>query len=375
MLKTIIRISGLAIVVMALHVATATASSSSGNTTPILYQGYCTLNYDTILPMSDCSTSTSTSTSSGSGTSSAGQTLGGQTSTSSTGNVAANNAISSTSGQSGGGSNLNWNPGLTSMGYFDVSPASGRLSIRGVSGGGAYSRTVFSDNASGLGYSRISQTGGITASYIQNFGDWGYSVVLPVTRTWDNGGYSAFDNTSVGLAVVPVYHLLFEQVEGISLDVGGVLAGQYTSYDDPSALANGRLGLTGFVNPSSGQVGGFVRAAKPLAAGTSLSLGAAFVEDHNFSNQGVFGGDSTIATADLGMTHRFSRALLLAGDLKSVNLNQYKWGITRHYGQGDLSLYYSLTHRASLLLHMSRTFGNSTWSTTGVAVNLVWWLD
>lgn len=358
MLKTIIRISGLAIAAMVLHAAPAAAYTCGD-----LPSSFCT-------PPSPSST-----TSTSSATSSTGQTLGGQTSTTSTGDTAANNSINSTSGSTANAPGQ----GGGMFGYlnesYDVSATSGGLSIRGVDGGGAYSRTVFSDNASGLGRSRIGQTGAITASYVQDFGDWGYSVLLPVTRTWNNSGYSAFDNTSIGLAVVPVYHLLFEQVEGIALDVGGVLAGQYTSYDDPSALANGRLALTGFVNPSAGQVGGFVRAAKSVVAATRLSLGAAFVENHNFSNQSILGGDSTIATADLGAIHRFSPALLLAGDLKSVNLDQYKWGITRHYGEGDLSLYYSLARRASLLLQLSRTFGNSAWSTTGVAVNFVWWLS
>jgi hypothetical protein len=307
----------------------------------------------------------------------AGQNLGGQSTITS----AAITALSSGSaqiivnGQPVSASTYYSDIGYGGYGGYDVSPSSGHLSIRGVGIGGDYSRTVFSDNASGLGYSRITHTAGITASYVQDFGDWGYSLVLPVTRSVNNSGYAAFDNTSIGLAVVPVYHLLFEQVDGIALDAGGVVGSQYTSYDHPSDLANGPIGLKGFENPASGQVGAFIKAAKSVAAATRLSLGAAFVDDHNFTGQNVLGQDTSVTTADLGMTQGLSSTWFLTADLTYINLNQYKWGIDRNYGQGTLALSDRLSPRASLSLQLSRTFDNSAWATTSSTVNFIWWLS
>ena len=261
------------------------------------------------------------------------------------------------------------------MVYHDVAPASGALSIQGVGVGGVYSRTVFSGSASGLGYSRVSQTAGISASFGQDFGDWGYTAVLPVIRSFNNSGYSAFNNTSIGLAVVPVYHLLFEQVHHIALDVGGVVGAQYTAYDHPSALANGPLGFAGFANPASGQLGVLFKAAKSVAAATRLSLGASFVDNQNFTGDKALGQDTSATTVDLGLNQSLSSTLSFSTDLALVNSDQYNWGIDRTYGQGALAVSARLSPRASLSLQVNRTFANPLWSTTSGTINFLWWLS
>ncbi|HWI29235.1 MAG TPA: hypothetical protein VN668_19835 [Stellaceae bacterium] len=372
MLKTIIRGSGPAIVVLAfiagLLPRTADADEYFYDPTTNL----CYSSYSGVVPLSDCGTTSASALA-------AEQALAAQFAGNTAGAVAMNGVMQGVyTGPSSSGSPPVVNSYFgTYVGgsSYDVAPAAGRLSIQGVGVGGVYSRTAFSDSASGLGYSRVTQTAGITASYVQDFGDWGFTAVLPLTRSLNNSGYSAFDNTGIGLAVVPVYHLLFEQVAGVALDVGGVLGGQYTGFDDPSDLANGPIGLTGFENPASGQLGAFVTAAKTVAAATRLSLGAAFIDNHNFTGEKVFGQDTSDATASLGVGQGLSSTLSLTANLSLVNLDQYKWGIDRNYGEGALALSDRLSPRDSLTLQASQTFANSAWSTTSGTVNFVWWLN
>jgi len=370
MRKSIIEVGGVAIAVIGLLAGLIpSAADAAGPYTYNAGSNTCADYFGVPVDLSYCGIGSG-------GSSSAGQALGATGAVDSAGNVAVDDMI----GSSG-------NPGIppTTESYilyglygacteFDVAPG-GRLSIRGVGVGGDYSRTAFSNAASSSAHSRINETAGIKASYIEDFGDWGFRVDLPVSRSWNNSGYSAFDYTSVGLVVVPVYHLLFEQVAGVALDIGGVLGGEYASYDDSSALANGPAGFAGFENPGSAQMGGFVKVAKTVAAGTRLSLGAAFVDDHNFNNRKILGEDTSVTTVDLGVVQGFSPDLWLGTDLKYVNLHQYEWGISRDYGEGELTLGARLSPRAALSLGVSQTFANNAWSTITGTANFVWWLN
>lgn len=368
MCKLIIKVGGLAIAFLvlsavsiphAVHAATPPYTYNAGSNTCVDYFGFT-------VDVSYCGVGSD-------GSSPAGRALGGASAVGSAGYTATVNGLGGDA-DFGGGATFPTSSPLGGYRVYDVAPG-GRLSIQGVGGGGDYSRTAFSNAASSSAHSRINETAGIKVSYIEDFGDWGFRVELPVTRSWNNSGYSAYDNTSVGLAMVPVYHLLFEQVAGVALDVGGVLAGQYASYDDSSALANGPAGFAGFENPGSAQAGGFVKVAKTVAAATRLSLGAAFVDDHNFNNHKILGQDNSVTMVDLGVVQGISPDLWLGSDLKYLHLHQYEWGTSRDYGEGALTLGARLGPRASLSLGVSQTFANSAWSTTTGTANFVWWLN
>ena len=258
----------------------------------------------------------------------------------------------------------------------DVSASKPKLSVQGIGANALYSRTVFSDSASGNGTSRISQAAGVNITYAEDFGQWGYSAAMPIMRSINDSAYSVFDSTSIGLAVAPTYHVFREPIHGFGLDVGAVVGLQLVVYDEMNGLRASPYSYTGLDNASSGQIGVFARGSKTVLPKTTLSLGAAFVENRNFVNQGYFGKDTSVTTVDLGAAYILAPRLRLNGDLKSINIAQYSWkGISRNFGEAALGISGDILPQASIGLQASQSFGTDDWSSTGISLNFVWRLN
>jgi len=258
--------------------------------------------------------------------------------------------------------------------YDDVSASTPNLSIQSVGIGGNYNRTVFSDSASGNGSARITQSAGATFAYTQDFGRWGFSASVPIMQSFSNDPYTAFDNTSVGVAVVPMYHAFLEQIHGFGLDIGAVIGFQYVGYGNTEQLKSTPYNYTSVDNNTGGQFGILARGSKTVLPGTVLSLGANFVENHNLTNRDYFGGDTSLSTVDLGVVYSFGPILSLNGDLKSINVFP-SGGSNLNYGEADVGVRANIAPRSSLQLQTSQSFGNGDWSATGVTLNFVWWLN
>ncbi|MFA5320974.1 MAG: hypothetical protein WBE75_05290 [Candidatus Omnitrophota bacterium] len=165
-----------------------------------------------------------------------------------------------------------------------------------------YAHANFSATSIINGTQRKSDVYGVTLLYGRDFGSWDYTVSLPIKNQDNNGDFDAFDNSSLGLAVLPKYHLLLQQVHGINFDVGAVLGYEYHWYKHKSKLtdSNGEFALGSFDNPSSLQAGPVARLGWKKG-GTAFSGSLSYIDFRNLSGETAYGRNSALTTAGLGI--------------------------------------------------------------------------
>ncbi len=222
-----------------------------------------------------------------------------------------------------------------------------------------YAHANFSARSIINGTQRKNDTFGVTFLYGQDMGNWDYTVSLPIKNQDNNGDFDAFDNSSFGLAVLPKYHLLVQQVHGISFDVGTVLGYEYHWYKHKSKLtdAGGEFAFGTFDNPSSFQIG-------PVAllgwqkGGTALSGRLSHVDFRNLSGEKAYGKNSALTNVGLGIEQILWAGGSVGFDYSHNRLHNVA-SADLDYNTAALQLRQLLGEDNSLTLRTSRTFSNA----------------
>ncbi len=222
-----------------------------------------------------------------------------------------------------------------------------------------HSHTNFSSRSIINGTQRKNDTFGVTFLYGQDMGNWDYTVSLPIKNQDNNGDFEAFNNSSFGLAVLPKYHLLVQQVHGISFDVGTVLGYEYHWYKHKSKLtdSSGEFAYGTFDNPSSFQIG-------PVAllgwqkGGTALSGKFSHVDFRNLSGEKAYGRNAALTNAGLGIEQIVWTGGSVGFDYSHSRLHNVA-SADLDYNTAALQLRQLLGENNSLSLRMSRTFSNA----------------
>jgi len=237
-----------------------------------------------------------------------------------------------------------------------------------------YGQSSFSREGSGAGGVRGEQGFGFTMKGGISTDDWGVSVSVPVQRSVSDGGYSATDNTSYGVSVTPVYHLLREPLHGIALNLGAVLGYEYHSYDDLNKLNDpaGIFALDDYKDDQSLQMGAFFRASQHMSMNSVLSLSTAYVDHRSLENSSVVGRDNAVTTVDLGYLYNLSDLSRFTMDMKMLHISQYSLDSAFTFGEADMNFTHKLTKNISLRAGIKRSFGNDDWTATDGMLSLIW---
>lgn len=264
-----------------------------------------------------------------------------------------------------GGSSYGGNPPVKDepMNYLPETDSS-LIEENGVEVDVEYSHTNFSSTSEIDGTERKTDTVGVTFLYGKDFGNWGYTVSVPVKNYNNNGTFDAFDNISLGLAFLPEYHVLLQQVHGISFDVGAVAAYEHHWFDDKSKFTdiNGRYVLSDFDNPSSFQAGPVARLGWQKDS-TFLSALFSHIDVRNFTGESVYGKNSSITISGIGV-----RQILWTGGIVGMDFTYNRLHNVEKadldYNEGAIVLQQELNSRDILSFKGSQTFDNSDYRST-----------
>lgn len=210
--------------------------------------------------------------------------------------------------------------------------------------------------------------------YAQDYDDWGYSVLIPVGKHENNGVFSALNSLSAGVAVMPVYHLLHQQVHGIKLDLGGVAGYQRHWLNDKSALTDpaGQYALANFDEPESWQAGALARLAWQHN-GMSVHGGVSHVEVRNRTNRELFGSGSSATSADIGVRQVIAPRTVLGLDVGQHRLHRLADSVDANYGNAGLSLLF-MGKRSYWGARYQQSYGNNDYRTRQIQLMFSWLL-
>lgn len=242
----------------------------------------------------------------------------------------------------------------------------------GVSGLGieaSYDNFGFASDTAIGGQKRNADIYGLDIVYNRDFGDWAVLASLPVSWGRNNGAFSALDDTSLGLVVVPSYHVLYQQVHGIKLDVSAVLGYDHQWYDDISQLTSttGAFALSDIDNPSSVEAGLMVTAGWG-GDGYAVAGQVSHIDIRNLSNQSIYGCQYSETNFLLGARKRYG-SFVLGLDLSYDWLHGTYDGIDDSYGKAKFSAEYRLGGGGSFRLAVNRTIDNDDYHGTGVMLS------
>lgn len=220
----------------------------------------------------------------------------------------------------------------------------------------AYDKTDFSATA------RQSRDLALRLRYARDWDDWGLAVEAPLTQQTNSATFGNLDNTSLGVTVMPVYHLMRTGVQGVDADIAGVLGYSRHWYKGGTALA-----VAGFDNPGYFEAGvmGALRKTTKFAT-MKFGISHERVEDQSTASMA---GRKSLGFSGLqaGVQMPVRGALALGADLGYAYIHGLPAGMDASSWKGALSLQY----RAKLLNYggeLSRTFGNQDYRTTGLSI-------
>lgn len=237
-------------------------------------------------------------------------------------------------------------------------PARADQPARGFGVSLGYADTAFSGGTMLAGEVRQSASLSLNLSYAQDYDNWGYLVLVPIKRQDNSRAFSALDSLSLGIAVMPVYHLLHQQVHGVKLDVGAVAGYERVWLDDKAALTApaGAFAQPSFDDPSSLQLGGTAHLAWQ-GGGTVLGAGLSHIAVRNLANTAQFGSNSSLTLADISASQAVAAGTFLGLNLSHTRLHQLVGAADADYGNFALSLT-QVARRNQWGIRLDQTFGN-----------------
>ncbi|MDD2719927.1 MAG: hypothetical protein PHH47_01295 [Gallionella sp.] len=258
---------------------------------------------------------------------------------------------------------------------FYQPPAQANEPERGWSIAAGYANTDFSANSTLAGQTRRARQFSLNAQYVRDYDEWGYLVSIPIKRMDNNGVFGALNDSSIGIAFMPSYHLLHQQVHGVKMDIGAVVGYDRHWLDNKAALLNpaGAFALTAFDDPSSWQAGAFVRMDTQLGA-TGLGGGISQIGVHNLTNQSLLGRNVDFTIVDMGAKRIVGEKFMLGFDLRYTHLSQVANTVDRNFGSAALSL--GCTDRRKFWqVRGAQTFSNADYQTRSLQLTFGWVLD
>lgn len=240
---------------------------------------------------------------------------------------------------------------------FGVTPSAGKFFVSNLSIDPDYTNTRVDAAGSLLGTAQHMKTYGVAISYMQDFGDWGYSLVIPLHHTNNNSVYSALDNTQVGITLAPTYHLFKEQVHGMTLDLGGLIGYSHTSFSDVSAVRDpsGTYNYSDFGNLNTTFASFNVMFSKQLQPNTRLALTANAIEYDNSGAGSMMGNTGNMLLASVGLSQAVSSKLLMNASVQAVQFKQNTFDTKSNYCSLALGANYNINNRSSVLFNLTQS--------------------
>jgi hypothetical protein len=240
---------------------------------------------------------------------------------------------------------------------YGVTPLAGKFFVSNLSIAPDYTNTRVDATGSLLGTAQRMKTYGVAISYMQDFGDWGYSLVIPLHHTNNNAAYSALDNTQVGITLAPTYHLFKEQVHGMTLDLGGLIGYSHTSFSDVSAVRDpsGAYNYSDFGNLNTTFASFNVMFSKQLQPNTRLALTANAIEYDNSGAGSMMGNTGNMLLASVGLSQAVSSKLLMNASVQAVQFKQNTFDTKSNYCSLALGANYNINNRSSVLFNLTQS--------------------
>ena len=240
---------------------------------------------------------------------------------------------------------------------YGVTPLAGKFFVSNLSIDPDYTNTRVDAAGSLLGTAQRMKTYGVAISYMQDFGDWGYSLVIPLHHTNNNAVYSALDNTQVGITLAPTYHLFKEQVHGMTLDLGGLIGYSHTSFSDVSAVRDpsGTYNYSDFGNLNTTFASFNVMFSKQLQPNTRLALTANAIEYDNSGAGSMMGNTGNMLLASVGLSQAVSSKLLMNASVQAVQFKQNTFDTKSNYCSLALGANYNINNRSSVLFNLTQS--------------------
>jgi hypothetical protein len=240
---------------------------------------------------------------------------------------------------------------------FGVTPSAGKFFVSNLSIDPDYTNTRVDAAGSLLGTAQHMKTYGVAISYMQDFGDWGYSLMIPLRHTNNNSVYSALDNTQVGITLAPTYHLFKEQVHGMTLDLGGLIGYSHTSFSDVSAVRDpsGTYNYSDFGNLNTTFASFNVMFSKQLQPNTRLALTANAIEYDNSGAGSMMGNTGNMLLASVGLSQAVSSKLLMNASVQAVQFKQNTFDTKSNYCSLALGANYNINNRSSVLFNLTQS--------------------
>ncbi len=240
---------------------------------------------------------------------------------------------------------------------YGVTPSDGKFFVSNLSANPNYSHTKVDAAGSILGTTQRMNSYGVAIAYQRDLGDWAYNLVVPLRHTDNNADYSALNNTQVGVVLAPTYHLFKEQVHGMTLDLGGLVGYNHTSFSNVNAVRDsaGAYRYTDFGNLNTAFASLNVLFSKELLADTRLALTARAIGYDNSGAGAMLGNTGNMLLASAGLSRQFSKDLLMNASVQAVRFNQNSFNTQSDYGNLALGANYRISNRASLALDVTQS--------------------
>ena len=247
--------------------------------------------------------------------------------------------------------------GVENCTTYGVTPSAGKFFVSNLSIDPDYTNTRVDAAGSLLGTAQHMKTYGVAISYMQDFGDWGYSLMIPLRHTNNNAVYSALDNTQVGITLAPTYHLFKEQVHGMTLDLGGLIGYSHTSFSDVSAVRDpsGAYNYSDFGNLNTTFASFNVMFSKQLQPNTRLALTANAIEYDNSGAGSMMGNTGNMLLASVGLSQAVSSKLLMNASVQAVQFKQNTFDTKSNYCSLALGANYNINNRSSVLFNLTQS--------------------
>ena len=260
---------------------------------------------------------------------------------------------------------------------YGVRPSDVSIEVLDLSAGLGYGQTNIDSDASLLGSKQRMSSTAIAVSLRQDFGDWGYTVWIPLQDTENSGQYSALDNKQLGVTFAPSYHLFKEQVHGMTLDLGGRLGYNYTSFSDVNAVRDtaGPFQYADFSDLKTAFASLNASFGKQLMPETRLQLGFEAIGYRNEGAESMMGKTGNMLLATAGLSHQLSDKLSVRGSVQAVQFHQNSFDDTSRYNTIGLGFTHHVSSFSALSFDLSRSVGGDGFDTTAASLNFAWALN
>ncbi len=267
--------------------------------------------------------------------------------------------------------------GETTCTDYGVRPSDVSIAVHDLSAGLGYVQTNIDSDASLLGTKQRMSTTAIAVSMRQDFGDWGYTVWIPLRHTENNGQYAALDNNQLGVTFAPSYHLFKEQVHGMTLDLDGRVGYNYTSFSDVNAVRDtaGAFQYADFSDLKTAFASLSASFGKQLMPETRMQLGFEAIGYRNEGAESMMGKTGNMLLATAGLGHQLSDKLSVRGSVQAVQFHQNSFDDTSHYNTIGLGLTHRVSSFSALSFDLSRSVGGEDFDTTAANLNFAWALN